>query len=464
MIRQSIHRGLCTALLLATGAAAQVADQQPSQVILIIGDGMDEQQITIARNYLKGAQGELLLDQMPLRGASQILTIENTVDGKPVYVADSANTATSIATGEITSRGRIATSAGDDRELTTIVELAEAAGYRTGIVSTASITDATPAAFVAHISARYCENPGAMVDVSYSDIVVADCSADLKSNGGRGSISEQLAESNVDVLLGGGSKHFAPTAEGTSLTVAELAREKGFQLVSNAQELAAAQPDNRLLGLFSRSTMPVRLQGEDGRKAEDPEPSMLNHVHRYLGDVTLPEPMDCEPNPDYAAVPTLKQMTDAALRHLAHDNDRGFFLMIESASIDKQSHERKPCGSIGEVEQLEEALASALAFAGEYPNTLVLVTADHSQAAQMIPEISLFAAFPIPTYTPGKVARINTPEGSRMAVNYATTNFQMEEHTGAAVPVYGNSEAVGRVPPYIRQPEFFTITREYLGL
>jgi alkaline phosphatase len=84
MIRQSIHRGLCTALLLATGAAAQVADQQPSQVILIIGDGMDEQQITIARNYLKGAQGELLLDQMPLRGASQILTIENTVDGKPV--------------------------------------------------------------------------------------------------------------------------------------------------------------------------------------------------------------------------------------------------------------------------------------------------------------------------------------------------------------------------------------------
>jgi alkaline phosphatase len=51
-----------------------------------------------------------------------------------------------------------------------------------------------------------------------------------------------------------------------------------------------------------------------------------------------------------------------------------------------------------------------------------------------------------------------------MAVNYATTNFQMEEHTGAAVPVYGNSEAVGRVPPYIRQPEIFTITREYLGL
>ena len=90
-------------------------------------------------------------------------------------------------------------------------------------------------------------------------------------------------------------------------------------------------------------------------------------MHPYLGDVTLPEPMHCEPNPAFANVPSLKQMTDAALRHLAHDNDRGFFLMIESASIDKQSHERKPCGSIGEVEQLEEALASALAFAEATP-------------------------------------------------------------------------------------------------
>ena len=78
----------------------------------------------------------------------------------------------------------------------------------------------------------------------------------------------------------------------------------------------------------------------------------------------------------------------------------------------------------------------------------------------MIPEESLFAAFPMPTFTPGKVARINTPEGSRMAVNYATTNFMMEEHTGAAVPVYSNAEGIGRIAPFIRQPEIFTITRE----
>ena len=246
--------------------------------------------------------------------------------------------------------------------------------------------------------------------------------------------------------------------------MADLAQKHGFQLVETRAALSDAPPGKRMLGLFSKSTMPVRLRGEDGRSAEEPEPSLLNQVHRYLGDVTLPEPMNCEPNPGFATVPDLKLMTEAALRHLAHDNPRGFFLMIESASIDKQSHERKPCGSIGELEQLEEALASVMAFAAEHTRTLVLVTADHSQAAQLVPEKSLFAAFPIPIYSPGKIARIRTPEGGVMAVNYATNNFSYEEHTGAAVPVYGNTEALDRVPPYLRQPELFTISRDYLGL
>ena len=74
------------------------------------------------------------------------------------------------------------------------------------------------------------------------------------------------------------------------------------------------------------------------------------------------------------------------------------------------------------------------------------------------------AAFPIPVYTPGKLARIVTPEGSHMAINYATNNFIMEEHTGAAVPLFSNSEGVGRIPPFIQQSQIFAITREYLGI
>ena len=448
----------------AAEETATVLAPLPRQVILIIGDGMDEQQITIARNYLRGAGGELLLDRMPLRSAVQIETSEDSVDGKPVYVADSANTASTMATGTVTSIGRISTSAGDDRDLTTIAELATAAGLRTGIVTTASVTDATPAAFATHISLRLCEDAATMVDINYHDIPLGECSADLKANGGKGSIAEQLAASGVDVILGGGTAHFAPIAEGEATSTLELAQRNGYTVVTDAEELATAAPQDKLLGLFSEGTMPVRLQGENGREAEDPQRSWLNQLHPYLGSVTLPDPMRCVPNPAFSGVPTLRQMTDAALAHLSDNNDSGFFLMIESASIDKQSHERKPCGSIGELEQLEEALASALAFASEHPRTLVMVTADHAQAAQLTPYESLFAKFPIPVFTPGKVARIVTPEGGHMAVNYATNNFIMEEHTGAAVPLFANEEGLGRIPPFIRQSRIFTTSREYLGI
>lgn len=466
-------RTLASALLLvAASAQAQVpgtlSDTQAADgmtnVILIIGDGMDEQQITIARNYLKGATGKLTLDKLPLRSASQVLTIEDKVGGAPVYVADSANTATSMATGEVTSRGRISTTAGNDKDIPTIAELAIAAGYRAGIVTTASVTDATPAAFAAHISYRLCENPDIVEHVEYSGIDLGGCPQDARKNGGPGAISEQLAESRLSVILGGGSKHFLVNAEGKNDSVMNLARDNGFQVVQSTNELLAAEAGQPLLGLFSESTMPVRLQGEDGRQAEKPDPSFLNMVHEYLGDVALPEVMECEPNPLFADIPSLKQMTAVALEHLSAKNDKGFFLMVESASIDKQSHERKPCGSIGELGQLDEALDSALAFARKHPNTLILVTADHSQAAQLIPYESLYAKYPIPIYTPGYLASIKTPEGSVMSVNYATTTFMMEEHTGAAVPLFANAQGKGKVTSYVQQPEIFSIMKDYLGL
>ena len=84
--------------------------------------------------------------------------------------------------------------------------------------------------------------------------------------------------------------------------------------------------------------------------------------------------------------------------------------MIESASIDKQSHERNPCGSIGEIEQLEET-ALAMNFADSHPVTAIIVTADHAQAAQILPEPSLYARYPIPLYSPGRTARVRTPGG-----------------------------------------------------
>ena len=200
-------------LIALTATAASVTDDTPSsdsrQVILIIGDGMDDQQISIARNYLVGAAGRLLLDDLPLRSSSQVLTVQDKVEGKPVYVADSANSATSLATGIVTSRGRISTTPGSDEDVTTIMEMASAAGLKTGIVTTASVTDATPAAFASHISYRLCEDPTLMEEISYYGVDLGECKVDLQANGGPGSIAVQLADSSLDVILGGGGEHFA---------------------------------------------------------------------------------------------------------------------------------------------------------------------------------------------------------------------------------------------------------------
>ncbi len=451
--------------LACVSASAGVASaQSPRNVILIIGDGMDDQQISIARNYLEGARGRLTLDNLPVRGAAHVLTVSDDDPGQPIYVADSANTATSMATGEVTSRGRIATTASTDRDITTIIELAEAAGLATGIVATSSVTDATPASFIAHVNQRFCENPGQMTNIEYRGRLIGDCSQDLKANGGLGSISEQLAASDVDVILGGGAKHFEPMAEGEERSVKELAAANGYRVIVNKAELESTVGGGKLLGLFAEGHLPVMLQGEGGRVAEMPTPSLMNRLHRYLGGVTLPEPMTCVPNPAFANTPTLAGMTDVALARLSQASSRGFFLVIESASIDKKSHARDACGSIGELEQLDRAVDRALAFAEGFSDTLILVTADHGHAAQIIPNESLFTRFGVPVYTPGHLARLRTPEGGIMGVNYATNNFNLEEHTGVHVPVYANRAAIGIVPPMITQPEIFDIAAGYLGL
>ncbi|MDP6978945.1 MAG: alkaline phosphatase [Myxococcota bacterium] len=444
--------------------AGSAAAQSTRNVILIIGDGMDDQQITIARNYLEGSRGVLSLDRLPVRSVAQVLTVSNEDPEQAIYVADSANTATSMATGVATSRGRISTTAGSDEDIKTIIERAEEAGFATGIVATASVTDATPASFAAHVSQRFCENPGQMSNIEYRGRVIGDCSQDLKANGGPGSISEQLVASGVDVILGGGAKHFEPMAEGEERSVKEVAAANGYRVVVDKAGLESAPGGGKLLGLFAPGHLPVMWQGEDGRVAEKPKPSFMNRIHKYLGKVKLPKPMTCVPNPAFEDTPSLAGMTDVALARLSQASDRGFFLIIESASIDKKSHGRDPCGSIGELEQLDRTVDRALAFAERHPETLILVTADHGHAAQIIPNESLFSRFGVPVYTPGHLARLKTPEGSIMGVNYATNDFKLEEHSGVNVPLYANQAGVGRVPPMITQPEVYDIMVGYLGL
>ena len=105
-----------------------------------------------------------------------------------------------------------------------------------------------------------------------------------------------------------------------------------------------------------------------------------------------------------------------------------------------------------------------MAFAEANPNTLILVTADHGHAAQIIPDKSLFNQFGAPVYTPGRLVRLITPEGAGLAINYATNGFMMEEHTGTQVPLLANEVGRGKVPGMVTQPEIYGLMIEHLGL
>ena len=442
----------------ATRAVAQENDElralSSPKVILIIGDGMDDQQITMARNYLVGSHGKLTLDLMPFRGAALVQGVSEQDPQKAVYISDSANTATAMAGGEITSPKRIATTAGADKDITTIMEMAQGAGVGTGIVTTATVTDATPAAFVAHISDRLCLVPVDMfkddADLPYNN---RDCRDDSIANGGPGSIAEQIALGDVNVVFGGGSGLFEHASEtDPEKSIAEIAEANGYELIDDPSNLRDRAVGSKTLGLFAPYTMPVRMRGADDAEAQ--------LVERINGKPLLPDSFACEANPKARRLPTLAEMTGAAIEHL--DKHERFMLMIESASIDKEAHRRRPCGHIGEVGQLDEAVRVALDYAASRPEVLIIVTADHGQAAHIIPVTSRYG--PQDRATIGHFARLRTAEGAVMGINYATNDARQEEHTGVQVPVYASGFGANRLPTLMSQTEIFHVMARHLGL
>ena len=94
----------------------------------------------------------------------------------------------------------------------------------------------------------------------------------------------------------------------------------------------------------------------------------------------------------------------------------------------------------------------------------MLVTADHGHAAQIVPYNSLFEQFGAPVFSPGHLVRLTTPEGSGLAINYATNDFILEEHTGAQVPLMANEIGQGQIPSMLTQPEIYEVMVKHLDL
>ena len=415
---------------------ASLSTKPAKNVILLIGDGMGDSEITAARNFAHGAAGAFPgLDALPITGQYTHYSLDKKTK-KPDYVTDSAASATAWNTGVKSYNGAIGVDV-FGKPHTSIIELAKKAGKATGNVSTAELQDATPAATFAHVAQRKCYGP---------NVTSERCPKEAAEAGGIGSITEQLIKARVDVTLGGGIASFREIAKGGDMkgkVLLDAAREAGYQIVTNTKEMEALQSADTkrpVLGLFSEGNMPVRLKG----------PQATLH-----GNLEKPAVV-CEKNPERTADhPTLAQMTTKAIE-LLQKNPNGFFLQVEGASIDKQDHKANPCGQFGETVDLDEAVKVALDFAKKDGNTLVIVTADHAHACQIVyPDAK----------APGLTLAVMTKDGVPMAVSYGNSDDPEDQgHTGTQLRVAAYGPHAANVSGLTDQTDLFFTIRDALGL
>ncbi len=342
-------------------------------VIIFLGDGMGAAHRTAARLVRYGLtngnpNGALAMDLLPGTGMVSTHSLN-------AFITDSSPGMAGYVTGSHSNNNQEGvfpdntSNAFDNPRVEYLASyMHRTFGTSLGIVSTADIEDATPAANMVHTADR---------------------------NAGTGICNQYFLEQNrtgLSVLLGGGRRWFLPPAEfGSARTDATnyaslpadlasgwgvpatgiptntdllgLFTGNGWGYAADASTLAAkAASSNKLLGLFSYGNMNVAYDKVAYRRAA------RGGVPAANANVTT----------DFHAPnqPMLDEMTDAALTVLSR-NRNGFVLMVEGASIDKQSHLMDADRAIWETLEFDNAIARGRAYADTHPDTLVIVTADH---------------------------------------------------------------------------------------
>lgn len=309
-------------------------------VILFVGDGMTIANRTSARVLSKGInegkyQGMLSFDDMPnmaLIGTS----------GSDSLITDSANSMSAYTTGHktaVNAMGVYVSRAADNLSHPKVETISELIKRKTkmsvGIVSDAELQDATPGAMVAHTRRR--------ADKPY--------------------IADQLFASGAEVILGGGSAYFYPQSTNGSKRkdeknlVAQF-QATGYSIALNKQELLTAgnaKETRKLFGVFHPDNMDGSLDRFFLKK---------NTVAQY---------------PDQ---PDLTEMTQAAINVLSK-NPNGFFLMVEAALIDKFNHPLDWERAAFDTIMLSNAVQIAKNFAKKNPDTLIIVTPDHTHSGSI---------------------------------------------------------------------------------
>ncbi|KLP08147.1 putative alkaline phosphatase [Fusarium fujikuroi] len=339
-----------------TTAEWTVRELQPKRkaknVIFFIGDGMTTNMITAARllghKSINGKYQTLMkLDEFPVLGHQMTHSIDS-------YITDSANSASALYTGHkstVNAMGVYADSSPnpfDDPKVETIVEVFKRVwGGAWGAVSTAFLADATPIALSGHTRLRGQYGP--LIDQALNGMT----NYSWTQHGG------------PDVFFGGGAENFfAGKGSYQGKDYYKEFQKKGYTVSLNKTSLLKADKSKRALGVFCQSNLPVWL---DRNVYKDNLEGRDNNPTGGKGDAS--------------DLPGLKDMTLKAIDVLAtRGKDKGFFLMSEAASIDKQMHALDYDRALGDLLELDDtvrATVEKLKKLNILDETLIIVSADH---------------------------------------------------------------------------------------
>ncbi len=375
------------------GAAARPAGRS---AVLFIGDGMGPAYVTATRVAKGGSAGRLHLDDFPYTALVRTWSATGPV-------TDSAAAATAYACGRKTVNGVLCEDATavygkrDGGRLESIARWAKRRGLRVGLVTTARVTHATPAAFYAVEDNRDQER----------------------------AIARAAIDSGLDFILGGGRRFFAAEAPRVATDgwqpsdrddLVAAARTRGWRVVMTGEELRKVTALSRpVLGLFDADHLPYEA------------------------------PAPIAPRP----APTLRDMTRWAISVLRRSG-RPFFLMVEGGRIDHAGHESWARTLVDETAAFDDAIGEATRLL-DPKSTMILVTADHETGGLAIngypeekdglfgtvPSDEGAAPHPVLTFAGGP----GTREGPRGAPYGADdprpTLFVDSAHTGVDVILYG---------------------------
>jgi len=344
--------------------------KKAKNIILFVGDGMGVSTVTAARileGQLKGMSGEenmLSFDMFPYTAMSKTYNAD-------AQTPDSAGTMTAMMTGVKTDIGVIGVDEQANRgdckstfghELVTALDLAEIAGKSTGVISTARITHATPAATYARSADRNWEDisdmPAEAVAEGCVDIAtqLVEYEAMLKDR-----FPSATDVDGIDLVMGGGRRHFLPKNADFNSPDARSAVEGDR---TDGRDLTAEWQANYTDGVY--------VFDQAGFDAIDPESTskvfgLFNESHMQY---------EADRGNDIAGEPSLTEMTEKAVKML-DNNDKGYFLMVESGRIDHGHHAGSASTALTDTIEMAKAVQAAIDTA-DMENTLIMVTADHS--------------------------------------------------------------------------------------